>query len=70
MPEIDFGMPSWAAIEADAKERGRVEAAHRHRQIRAMQWVREDRERAAKEQEAARPTEARKTLRYRVMDGR
>jgi hypothetical protein len=61
---IDFGMPSWAAIEADAKERARVEADDRFRSLRNAQWNREiDREQEAKAT-PAQPREKRKTLRY------
>ena len=61
---IDFGTPSWAAIEADAKERARVEADNRLRELRNTQWDREiDRELEAKAT-PAQPREKRKTLRY------
>jgi hypothetical protein len=61
--EIDFGMPSYASIEADARERARVEAGNRFRAHRNAQWDREiDSEQAAKAA-PAQPA-AKRTLRY------
>jgi hypothetical protein len=61
---IDFGMPSWAAIEADARERAMAEASNRFRDRRNSQWNREiDQEQEAKAT-PAQPPEARRTLRY------